>query len=164
MPSVDPPVRTGISSDLGRNDSNNQARDLTCWLKRHCCTYATCSICRRVQTTKGPTAWCLGLVGKRPYFGHGEPRSEFSTQPQVLSRIGLHVTPPGQALGLASGNPPMLASCVLDLTLSVYDAGLGTVTSTKSYADKAFLEQPQPKDHRACTCWTQAGKVHSSSD
>ena len=93
----------------------------------------------------GPTAWCLGLVGNRPYFGQGEPGSEFSTQPQVLSRIGLHVTPPGQALGLTSSNPPVLALCVLDLTSSVYDAGPDTITSTKSYADKVFLKQQQPE-------------------
>ena len=92
----------------------------------------------------GPTAWCLGLVGNGPYFGRGEPGSEFSTQPQVLSRIGLHVTPPGQALGLASGSLPVLASCVLDLTSSVYDVVPGIITSTKSYADKVFLQQQRP--------------------
>ena len=89
----------------------------------------------------GPTAWCLGLVGNRPYFGHGEPSSEFSTQPQVVSRIGLHVAPPGQALGLTSSNPPVLVSCVLDLISSVYDAGPATITSTESYADKVFQQQ-----------------------
>lgn len=69
----------------------------------------------------GPNAWCLGLVGNEPYFGRGDPGLEFSTQPQVLSRIGLHVTPPGQALGLALvGGLPVLVSCVLDLTSSVY--------------------------------------------
>ena len=53
---------------------------------------------------KQPTeasAWCLDLVSNTLHFGDGSPGSEFSPQLQVLSRIGMHVTPPGQALGLA---------------------------------------------------------------
>ena len=91
----------------------------------------------------GPTAWCLDLVGNRPYFGQGRPGSEFSSQPQVLNRIGIHVTPPGQALGLTSGGSPVLASCVLDLTSCEYGAVLGTLTSSKYYGDTVFLQQQQ---------------------
>ena len=40
----------------------------------------------------------------------------------------------------------MLTSCVLDLTSSVHDATPGTITSTKSYADKVFLQQQQPEE------------------
>ena len=90
----------------------------------------------------GPTAWCLDLVGNRPYFGQGGPGSEFSAQPQVLNRIGMHVTPPGQALGLTSGGSPVLASCVLDLTSCELDAVPGTLTSSRYYADTVFLQQP----------------------
>ena len=91
----------------------------------------------------GPTAWCLDLVGNRPYFGQGGPGSEFSAQPQVLNRIGMHVTPPGQALGLTSGGSPVLASCVLDLTSCELDAVPGTLTSSKYSADTVFLQQQQ---------------------
>ena len=93
----------------------------------------------------GPTAWCLDLVGNKPYFGQGGPGSEFSSQPQVLNRIGMHVTPPGQALGLTSGGSPVLVSCVLDLTLCEYDAVPGTLTSSKYYADTVFLQQQRPE-------------------
>ena len=107
----------------------------------------------------GAGAWCLDLVGNTPYFGDGSPGSEFSSQPQVLSRIGMHVTPPGQALGLAlvAGTPvnekpvwhTVLASCVLDLTSIVQDVDIDfqdtfAVTSARSYADEVFLQQRQP--------------------
>jgi hypothetical protein len=107
----------------------------------------------------GASAWCLDLVGNTPYFGDGSPGSEFSSQPQVLSRIGMHVTPPGQALGLAlvAGTPvdekpvwhTVLASCVVDLTSIVQDVDIDfqdtfAVTSARSYADEVFLQQRQP--------------------
>ena len=63
----------------------------------------------------------------------------------MLNRIGMHVTPPGQALGLTSGGSPVLASCVLDLTSCDCDAVLGTLTSSKYYADIVFLQQHQPE-------------------
>jgi hypothetical protein len=109
----------------------------------------------------GASAWCLDLVGNTPYFGDGSPGSEFSSQPQVLSRIGMHVTPPGQALGLAlvAGTPvdekpvwhTVLASCVVDLTSIVQDVDIDfqdtfAVTSARSYADEVFLQQRQPDE------------------
>ena len=99
-----------------------------------------------VQPT-GSTAWCLSLVGNSPLHGDGGPGSEFSPQPQVLSRIGIHVTPPGQALGLARvAGSTVLASCVLDLTSFVKDPGHHwCLTSTGPYADKLFLQQGQPR-------------------
>ena len=59
----------------------------------------------------------------------------------------MHVTPPGQALGLALvGDAPVLVSCVLDLTSFVKDLGHHwCLTSTGPYADKLFLQQGQPK-------------------
>ena len=59
----------------------------------------------------------------------------------------MHVTPPGQALGLALvGDAPVLVSCVLDLTSFVKDPGHHwCLTSTGSYADKLFLQQGQPR-------------------
>ena len=57
----------------------------------------------------------------------------------------MHVTPPGQALGLTSGGSPVLVSCVLDLTSCEYDAVPGTLTSSKYYADTVFLQQQQPE-------------------
>ena len=90
----------------------------------------------------GASAWCVDLAGNTPHFGDGSPGSEFSPQPQVLSRIGMHVTPTGQALGLALvAGTPMLVSCVVDLTSVVKDPqGACVLTSTRSYADKLFLQ------------------------
>ena len=91
----------------------------------------------------GATAWCLGLVGNTPHYGDGRPGSEFSPQPRVLSRIGMHGTPPGQALGLALvAGTPVLVSCILDLTSVVKDPGHHwCLTSTGSYADKLFYSK-----------------------
>ena len=60
----------------------------------------------------------------------------------------MHVTPPGQALGLTSGGSPVLASCVLDLTSCELDAVPGTLTSSKYYADTVFLQQQQQQPAR----------------
>ena len=57
----------------------------------------------------------------------------------------MHVIPPVKAPGLTSGGSPVLASCVLDLTSSVYVPLPDTITNTKSYADTVFLQQQQPK-------------------
>jgi hypothetical protein len=59
----------------------------------------------------------------------------------------MHVTPPGQALGLALvDGAPVLVSCVLDLTSVVENLGqLQCLTSTGSYADKLFLQQGRPE-------------------
>ena len=62
----------------------------------------------------------------------------------------MHVTPPGQALGLALvDGTPVLASCVVDLTSIVQDVDIDfqdtfAVTSARSYADEVFLQQRQP--------------------
>ena len=99
-------------------------------------------------------AWYLDLVGNRPLLGTGTPGSEFSPQPNVLSRLGLHVTPPGHALGIAQYTPPgsssssrvdVLASCVMDL-ISVIFGGDSTITSKKAYADTVFLENGVPAE------------------
>ena len=59
----------------------------------------------------------------------------------------MHVTPPGQALGLALVvGTPVLVSCILDLTSVVKDPGHHLcLTSTGSYADKLFLQQGRPE-------------------
>ena len=59
----------------------------------------------------------------------------------------MHVTPPGQALGLALvAGTPVLVSCGLDLTSVVKDPGHHwCLTSTGSYANKLFLQQGRPE-------------------
>ena len=95
----------------------------------------------------GATAWCLGLVGNTSHFGDGSRGSEFSSQLQVLSRIGIHVKPPGQALGLALvAATPVLVSCVVDHTSVVKGPGHNWLTSTGHYADKLFLQQGRPEE------------------
>jgi hypothetical protein len=99
-------------------------------------------------------AWYLDLVGNRPLLGTGAPGSEFSPQPNVLSRLGLHVTPPGHALGIAQYTPPesssepqvdVLASCVVDLIDVIFEGG-STVTSKKPYADTVVLANGVPAE------------------
>ena len=70
----------------------------------------------------------------------------------------MHVTPPGQARGLARvAGSTVLASCVLDLASVVKDPGHHwCLTSTGSYADKLFLQQGQ---HRSILMHVPSGKT-----
>lgn len=105
--------------------------------------------------------YCLGLAGNTPYVGGGGPCSEFSPQPQVLSRIRMHVAAPGNSIALVAANgSSALASVVLDFT-NFQLQGL-VVTSVGPYPDQlqlvnggtlvlsAVMHAPAGPGHHSC--------------